>query len=103
VGETCHVKGGDRRSLPVPALERIAADLEPAAERRQFRKGGVARGARPAGLPGVGRQRFGRPDADGEERRRPGDESSEGESDGDEPQFDHLVRERARMNRPRMH
>ena len=78
VGEAGHVHGRDRRALPVAAAQRIAADLEAAAERRQFRKGGVAGGAGLAGLAGVARQGFGRAGADGEERRRSGGDGDEG-------------------------
>ena len=70
VGEAGHVKGGDRRSLPVSALQRVAADLEPPAERRQFGKGGVTGGAGLPGLTGVGRQRLRRVRAESERRGR---------------------------------
>ena len=60
VGEARHVEGGDGRSLPVSTLQRVAANLESAAEGRQLGKDRMTSGARLAGLAGVGRQRFGR-------------------------------------------
>ena len=46
-----------------PPPSRIAADLEAAAERGQFGKGGVTSGARLSGLAGVARQGLGGTDA----------------------------------------
>jgi hypothetical protein len=54
----CHRK---RRTLPVAAAQVLGAELEAAAERRQFKKGGMAGGAEFPGLPRIKRQGRGRP------------------------------------------
>ena len=75
VSEAGLVECGDRRPLPVPALKRVAANLEAAAKWSEFRKQRVARGALLARLPRVSRERGRgsgsekeRCDRDGEER-----------------------------------
>ena len=55
-----------RRSLPVAAAQRVGAELEPAAERRQLKKGGVTGGTGFPGLPCVKRQRAGSPRPQGD-------------------------------------
>jgi hypothetical protein len=60
----------ERRQIGLAAAERIAAELEPAAERRQLRKGGTTARAGQPGLPRIKRQRKGRARRDGRRERR---------------------------------
>jgi len=57
VGEPGHVHCGDRRSFPVAAPQRIAADFEAAPKGSEFGKDGVANCAGLASLTGEGWQR----------------------------------------------
>jgi len=51
---------GKRRALPIAPAQRVGAELEAAAVRRQFEEGGMAGGTGLAGLPGIEWHGFGR-------------------------------------------
>ena len=54
-------RDGKGRTLPIAPALRVAAELESAAERRQFKKRGMARRTGFAGLPRIERQCFRKP------------------------------------------
>ena len=81
VGEAWHVHRGDRRSSPVAAARRVAADLKSPAVRGEFGKGGMTSRARLSCLAGVAGQSFSGSDAGREKSRRSDEERDEPENE----------------------